>query len=155
LIETNGSIEMKRTLACLLAAGGLVSGFAMPAHATSRVRIYEVYYNSPGSDDRSNTSLNGEWIKLKNSGTTSQNLYGWKVKDAAGHTYTFSSNYYLAAGATVHVHTGSGTNSGAHRFWKSGAYIWNNTGDTAKLYNKAGTKIQSCTWGSSGSYKYC
>ncbi|MFE9691992.1 hypothetical protein [Micromonospora sp. NPDC005806] len=35
------------------------------------------------------------------------------------------------------------------------AYIWNNTGDTAYLRNSAGTSIDTCSWGSSGSYTYC
>jgi hypothetical protein len=141
-------------VAGFVAAAALTIGVAIPAQASSRVRIYLVYYNSPGTDTRSNASLNGEYITLKNSGTTSQNLYGWKVKDAAGHTYTFGT-YSLAPGKTIHVHTGHGTNYTYHRFWQSGNYIWNNTGDTAYLYTRYGTRVQSCSWGSSGSYKYC
>ena len=48
---------------------GLVAGLLLVAAApamASRVVIKEIYYNSPGSDDGSNSSLNGEWIQLKN-----------------------------------------------------------------------------------------
>jgi len=122
--------------------------------ASAKVRIYRIYFNSPGSDNRSNTSINGEWIELKNLGTTTQNLYGWKIRDAANHTYTFGT-YYLKAGYRVHVHTGKGTNSGSHRFWGYGIYVWNNTGDKATLSNKAGTTIDTCSYSGSGSYVYC
>ncbi len=35
------------------------------------------------------------------------------------------------------------------------AHVWNNTGDTAYLRNAAGTTIDTCSWGSSGSHTYC
>lgn len=60
-----------------------------------------------------------------------------------------------AAGASFYLHTGKGTNSPTHRYRGSGAYIWNNTGDTAYLCNSSGTLIDSCPWGSGGSHTYC
>ena len=67
------------------------------ANASCGVSIYRIYYNSPGSDDGSNTSLNAEWIQLTNNCSTGKSLYHWTIKDAAGHTYTFGT-YTLAAG---------------------------------------------------------
>jgi hypothetical protein len=57
-------------LAALTAAGVGLS--AMPAEAASAVQIYRVSYNSPGSDTGSNSSLNGEWVQLFNTATTSR-----------------------------------------------------------------------------------
>ena len=42
-----------------------------------------------------------------------------------------------------------------HRYWGMAWYVWNNSGDTAYVRNASGTLIDSCTWGSSGSYTYC
>jgi hypothetical protein len=41
------------------------------------------------------------------------------------------------------------------QYWGRAAYVWNNTGDTAYVRNPSGTLIDSCSWGSSGSYTYC
>lgn len=127
---------------------------ALPADAASAVQIYRVYYNSPGTDNRTNTSLNGEWVRIINKASTKRSLTGWKLKDKTGYTYTFGT-FSLAGGKTVYVHTGKGTNTTARRYWGRSAYVWNNTGDTAYLRNSAGTLMDSCSWGSSGSSKYC
>jgi hypothetical protein len=133
--------------------GGLVVA-APPAHAASALLFGRIYYNSPGTDTRTNTSLNAEWAIVKNVGTTTRCLTNWTVRDAAGHTYKFGS-FCLGAGKYVYLHTGRGTNTASHRYWGSGNYIWNNTGDRAYLRNSVGTLMDSCSWGSSGSYTYC
>ncbi|MEH0982671.1 lamin tail domain-containing protein [Micromonospora sp. CPCC 205556] len=141
------------TLAAVL--GGTVA-VATPAQAaTPAIQITKVYYNSPGTDNRSNSSLNAEYVKLTNRRSTTINLKSWTLRDKSSHVYKFATDFRLASGASVYIHTGKGTNTSTHRYWGSGAYIWNNTGDTAYLRNSAGTAIDSCSWGSSGSYTYC
>jgi hypothetical protein len=127
---------------------------ALPAEAAPTVRFREVYYNSPGSDTGSNTSLNGEWIQIGNYGSTSRSLRGWTVRDKSGHTYTFGT-FTLGARKIVTLRTGKGSNTQSTRYWGLSSYVWNNSGDTAYLRNSAGTSVDSCSWGSSGSYKYC
>jgi hypothetical protein len=124
------------------------------AQAASTVQIYRVYYNSPGTDNRSNASLNGEWVQIINRASSSRSLTGWKLRDRTGYTYTFGT-FRLSARKTVYVHTGKGTNTATNRYWGRTSYVWNNTGDTAYLRNSSGTLIDSCSWGSSGSSKYC
>jgi hypothetical protein len=145
--------------AALTIALGASLTAAVPAQAaTPAIQITKVYYNSPGSDTRSNTSLNAEWVRLANTRTYTINLKGWTLRDKASHIYTFTTNYYLGAGKHVYIHTGKGTNGypdAQHRYWGRAAYVWNNTGDTAYVRNTAGTLIDYCTWGSSGSYTYC
>ena len=136
-----------------LSFSGLVA-LASPAHAASALQFGRIYFDSPGTDTRTNTSLNAEWAIVKNVSTVTRCLTGWTVKDAAGHTYKFGS-LCLGAGKYVYLHTGRGTNSATHRYWNSGNYIWNNTGDTAYVRNASGTLIDSCSWGSRGSYTYC
>jgi hypothetical protein len=129
---------------------------AGPAQAaTPAIQITKVYYNSPGTDNRSNSSLNAEYVKLTNRRSSAINLKYWTLRDKASHVYRFSGDFRLASGASVYIHTGKGTNTSTHRYWGSGAYIWNNTGDAAYLRNSAGTLIDSCSWGSSGSYTNC
>ncbi len=45
------------------------------------------------------------------------------------------------------IHTGSGSNTSAHKYWRSSYYVWNNTGDTARFRTPAGTLVDSCKWG--------
>jgi hypothetical protein len=110
--------------------------------------ITAIYFDSPGSDTGSNTSLNAEWVQIKNTAGSRRSLTGWTIRDASSHTYTFGT-FSLAAGASVRVHTGSGSNTTGNRYWRSKAYIWNNTGDTAYLRNSARTLVDRCTYRSS------
>lgn len=141
-------------LAALALATGVLVAAAPPAAATSSLRFGKIYYDSPGSDTRTNTSLNAEWAVIKNVATTTKCLTHWTVRDVTGHTYTFGS-FCLGAGKSVYLHTGKGTNSATHRYWGSGSYIWNNTGDTAYLRNSYGTLMDSCRWPDGPGYVYC
>jgi hypothetical protein len=119
------------------------------AQAASAIQITKVYYNSPGSDTGSNTSLNAEWVRITNTGTTARYLTGWTLRDAQGLVYTFGT-FRLAAGARVYIHTGKGTNTASHRYMQRGWYVWNNTGDKATLRTADGVWIDSCSWISNG-----
>ncbi|MGR6322623.1 lamin tail domain-containing protein [Micromonospora soli] len=141
--------------ALAVAVGGALAVSGPAQAATPAVQITKVYYNSPGTDTRSNSSLNAEYVRLTNKRSTTINLKYWTLRDKSNHVYKFSGDFRLAAGASVFIHTGKGTNSATHRYWGSGAYIWNNTGDAAYLRNSAGTSIDTCFWGSSGGYTYC
>jgi hypothetical protein len=119
------------------------------------VQITKVYYDSPGTDGGSNTSLNAEYVVIKNTATTSRSLTGWTLRDVYGYTYKFPT-FSLGAGNSVVVHTGKGTATATHRYYGRSWYIWNNTGDKATLRNAAGTWIDSCAWTTKGvGYKYC
>ena len=118
------------------------------AAAVPSVQIIRVQYDSPGTDNRSNTSLNGEYILLTNTTRAVINLTGWTVRDNASHVYRFGA-YSLGAGRRVMLHTGRGTNGkpdSQHVYWQSGAYIWNNDRDTAAVRNTAGRTVDSCSW---------
>ncbi|MFD0684285.1 lamin tail domain-containing protein [Actinomadura fibrosa] len=137
-------------------AGAVGAGVlaAAPAEAASAVQIYRVYFDSPGSDNRSNASLNGEWVQLFNTSKTSRQLKGYKLRDKTGYTYTFGS-FKLGGRKSVYVHTGKGKNGSTHRYWGRGSYVWNNTGDTAYLRYPSGSTADKCSWTSKGSSKYC
>src|SRR5712691_9297296 len=75
--------------------------------ATSPIQFGVIYYNSPGADRGGTSSLNHEYVTIKNTSSTSHNLTGWTLRDAAKHVYTFGA-FHLAAGKSVRVHTGIG-----------------------------------------------
>ena len=119
------------------------------------MHIKEIYYNSPGTDDGSNASLNGEWIKLNNTSNDNISLKDWTIRDRAGHVYTFGS-YTLSANSSVKIHTGSGTNTSSNRYWGHDWYIWNNDTDKATLKGDGGGVVDTCSYdNSSVSYKMC
>ncbi len=145
---------MSRALLAVVAAMSLLL-VVPPAEAASAIQIRKIYYDSPGTDYRTATSLNAEYIVLKNVSTTRRSLTGWTVRDAVGHVYTFGT-FSLAAGAAVYLHTGSGTNSTYHRYWRSGNYIWNNDKDTAYLRNSSGATVDTCAYNSTAvDWLYC
>lgn len=136
LANTSGSVKVT-----LDSSSGLKPG---------SVRISKIQYTA--------STLNGEYLTLTNTTKSAVSLTGWTVRDAVGHTYTFGSRS-LAAGASVVVHTGKGTNGHPHAadsYWGKTAYIWNNGGDTATVRTGAGTAIDSCKYtGSSKGYSLC
>jgi hypothetical protein len=113
--------------------------------ATSPVVIHEIFYNSPGPDTGSNTSLNAEWVQLHNRTSHRVTLTNWTLRDLAGHVYRFGT-YRIKAGGYVKIHTGRGTNTQTNRYWGHGWYIWNNDGDRATLKNASGIVKSRCSY---------
>ena len=129
---------------------GSVLGVGSPADAASAIQIVKVQYDSPGSDSGSNSSLNAEWVLIRNTGSANRSLTGWTLRDPAGHVYRFPT-FTLKAGASVYVHTGTGAATSAHRYQNRSWYVWNNTGDTAAtLKSAAGNVADTCRWTSVG-----
>ncbi|MGW2841799.1 lamin tail domain-containing protein [Streptomyces sp. NPDC001493] len=146
-----------RTLAAttiVVAAAGLLV-LPTSAQAAGTVHISKVYYDSPGSDIRTNSSLNGEWVQITNSTSAAVSLKGWTLTDASNHKYTFGT-FTLAKGKTVTVRTGKGTNTATNRYQGRAAYVWNNDKDTATLKRANGAKASSCSYNSTKvDYKTC
>ncbi|MEU0405553.1 lamin tail domain-containing protein [Streptomyces sp. NPDC020472] len=145
-----------RTLAAVTAAAA--SGILLlpsQAQAAGSVHLYKIYYDSPGTDNRSNGSLNAEYVQIRNTTGAAVNLRGWTLTDAANHKYTFG-NYTLGKGKIVTVRTGRGTNTAANVYQNRAAYVWNNDRDTAKLRRSNGTTVDTCSYNSTRvDYKWC
>jgi len=141
---------MRRSVSIIAAAAIAVCAAvaaAGPAEAaTPSLRFHGAQYDSPGSDNRSATSLNNEWVSLVNSGSRSVNLNHYTIRDKSNHVYTFGNVTIAGNGGRLWLHTGKGTNTTANRYWGSGSYIWNNDGDTAYLRNASGTAVDNCSW---------
>jgi len=82
-----------------------------------------------------------EWVDIENRSGASVDMAGWAVEDAAGNRYEFPSDFSLAAGDTVRLHSGDGTDSDTDLYWGDD-YIWNNDGDTCLLYADTGDLVQ-------------
>lgn len=131
---------------------------AVPAAKPGDVQITKIVYDPPGADTGSNTSLNGEYVRLTNKSHTTVDLKGVTLRDAGNHTYAFTSSYRLAPGGNVYVLTGRGTNgkpSVWFRYWGRTSYLWDNTGDTATLRSATGQTMDSCRYTKGAGYTYC
>ncbi|MFJ2605896.1 lamin tail domain-containing protein [Streptomyces sp. NPDC091279] len=140
-----------------LAGAAVLTGtlLSSPAEAAGGVVIHHVWFDSPGSDNRSNASLNGEWVQLRNTSRAAISLKGWILKDASNHRYTFK-NIKIGAGKYIKVRTGKGADTASTKFQNRAAYVWNNTSDTATLTKASGAKVDVCSWTTRDpSDKYC
>jgi hypothetical protein len=122
---------------------------AAQANAAGSVYISKVYYNSPGSDTGSNSSLNAEYVVIRNGDNVSHSVSGWTVGDAAGHRYTFPDGSRLGAGKQAIIHTGDGktykTSASTHLYWGREWYVWNNTGDKVILRRADESSIRAAS----------
>jgi len=152
-------MRRKHVVAIMVAVPLAAGATTVPSFAatTPPVSFTMIQFDSPGSDNRSNSSLNAEWVRLTNNTRSTVQLKGWTVRDKARHVYTFGS-YALGAGRRVYVHTGKGRNltpDAQHVYQQRAAYVWNNDGDTAYLRNAAGAAVDTCSWKAGTKPTYC
>jgi len=106
----------------------------LPPSGSREVRIVTVLFDPVGPEPQ------GEYVLIENDRATATDLAGWKLQDAASHTYTFPA-FRLVPGAPVKVWTGTGANDAENLFWGRHQAVWNNTGDIATLRDAAGTEV--------------
>jgi hypothetical protein len=145
-------LTARRLTAAVLSVTALTAALAVPASAADhrpqrpKVEISAVQYDSPGRDDRSNRSLNREWVEITNNTRRPVNLDGWTLEDEDGHTYRFH-HYRLEGRATVRVHTGQGRDTRSDVYQDRRHYVWDNLSDTATLRNDHHRFIDDTSWG--------
>lgn len=93
-MSASASVTARSLVNAALAAGAVVSMITLPASAAdharperSRVKISDAQYDSPGYDDRSNRSLNREWVEITNNARRSVNLDGWTLQEGRPHLH--------------------------------------------------------------------
>lgn len=106
--------------------------------------IATIQADAPG-DEYDN--LNGEYIEIENPGSQPLDLSGWTVTEGDGVTYAFPDGFTLDPGASVQIHTGSGSDSSSDLYWGQERPVWNNNGDTGRLWNAAGEQVDVYTYG--------
>ncbi|WP_069767919.1 lamin tail domain-containing protein [Streptomyces sp. LUP30] len=141
-------MRMRHTLAAVAAAGAIAAITAGPAQATeysSALKIKGVQYDAPGADSNrcSGGNTKNEYLTIKNySRTTTVDLRGYVVKDAAGNKFTFTAGHRLEPGDYVNLRGGRGTDSDAGNvvYRQNCNFVWNNDKDTIYLLKPTGAK---------------
>jgi micrococcal nuclease len=120
-----------------LVFNGTATGTASTATATpggdGDLAVVEVHADAEGDDHE---NLDDEYVVLENTGEAVLELSGWRVEDEAGHTYRFPDGFTLAPGERVALHTGSGEDTTTELYWGSDSAVWNNGGDTVRVYDR-------------------
>ncbi|WP_433259425.1 lamin tail domain-containing protein (plasmid) [Streptosporangium sp. CA-135522] len=99
-------------------------------------------------DRRSNASLNGEYVTIRNTTRTAIDLTGWSLRDKTGYVYTFGDDVLLAAGKRLTLRTGQGRDSATTLYWGRRQYVWNNDTDAASLRRPDARLIDTCAYNS-------
>ncbi|MEU6164826.1 lamin tail domain-containing protein [Streptomyces tanashiensis] len=110
------------------------------------MEISSVQADSPGRDNRSNRSLNGEWVEITNNSRRAVDLDGWTLKGEDGHRYKFK-DFRLSGRSTVRIHTGEGRDTRTDLFQDRRDHVWGNRSDTATLRDDHGRTVDTETWG--------
>lgn len=86
-----------------------------------------------------------EYVSIRNDGAAGQIMTSWSLLSVVGsQSYYFPFGYTLAPGATVRIHSGpNATNNPPASLLWTNAYIWNNDGDKAILYNAQGQPVDT------------
>lgn len=98
------------------------------AAQVSDLPILHIEANPPGAD------IVGEYLLIANHSGRTVEMTNWKVVDRAGHRYVFP-RFTLSRDAQVRLWTKAGADTGTDLFWGYGRAVWNNSGDTAFLYD--------------------
>jgi hypothetical protein len=110
-----------------------------------RAAVYAVRYW--GIDDAHNP--NNEFVAFyANPALGTIDISGWTLRNAAGDRYTFSSGTSLNSMPGISLLSGTGTSSPLVKYWGRTSGVWANSGDCAQLYDAAGVRVSSVSWGS-------
>lgn len=107
-----------------------------------RIDVAASRVNAPGNDKAA-----AEYICLVNK-DDGADLLGWTVRDAEGDVNVLP-DITLAAGQSLRVHPGSGTNPDIDVYGDNGTPQWNNTADTITLFDDSGNEFDSRAYGQS------
>lgn len=163
----SASRTTRRVLATAVASVAVLASAALPAaaadghgrghghghgHGTmdrhSTIMIGEVQYDSPGRHERTNHSLNREWVEVKNTGKKAVDLRGYTLTDKEGNRYRFR-GLVLGGHSAVKVHTGKGKDTLRDVYQDRTNYVWDQR-DAATLRNDHGRILDSQSWGHKG-----
>jgi hypothetical protein len=109
--------------------------------AGTEITVVSLQADSPGDD---NTTLNQEVVRIRNGGPLGVDMTGWVLRDeSSSHRFDFPAGFVLAAGGTIQVHTGCGTDSSTSLYWCNSGAVWNNDGDTAFILDHNGNVVHS------------
>jgi len=94
----------------------------------------EVFYDAPGDD---NENKNGEYVVLKNTGSSILNTLNWTIKDSGTNIYVFGPRKFYP-GSRITLFSGKGADGEDILYWDSHKPVWNNDFDTLYLRDADG-----------------
>jgi lamin tail-like protein len=142
---------MRRVLLFSLVAVMVV---AVPAWASAAIKIAKIQYDPPGTDSGSNSSLNQEYVVIKNIGTKAATLTGWTLRDQ-NTTSSSSGRSSWRQGSRSRSTLARGLTTAATLYWGSSEYVWNNDGDRATLKTRGGHTVDTCSYSGGGQSVTC
>ena len=131
--RTRGAGALVVGAAAAAAAGSVASASSSPA----QLRII-VQADAPGNDHQ---NPNGEYVILENSASEAIAIGGWRLCDLANHCFRFPPEAAIEGGERVLIHTGTGQTDGERFYMGRRRAVWNNSGDTATLYDSEGATV--------------
>jgi micrococcal nuclease len=124
-------------------SGDGTSGSDVTASTTTERLAVSLVADADGND---NENPNGEYVTIRNRGDEPLDLSGWQITDETDKTYTFPDGTMLATGATLRVHSGTGSDDGTDYYWNRSGAVWNNDGDTLRLSDADGGLVVRLTY---------
>lgn len=119
-------------LACSLAYGDKVR----------KVSIEAIQYD--GIEGRGEAD---EYVEIANLGEHAADLSNWRVNAGPNQDFYFPIGSYLAAGEALRVYTNTYDPSTGGYSFQSHRALWNNKGDTGRLFNQAGELVSELAYG--------
>lgn len=120
---------------------GLWSPSACGASSDASVGFTAAIFDPPGDDMH---PVTGERVTVTNHGNAAVDLTGWIIADEGPHRFPFPSGFVLGAGASVTIYSTCGQDAPDVLYWcNTRSAVWNNTGDTAFLWDPAGNVVDS------------
>ncbi len=94
----------------------------------------------------SEVNLIKDYVALTNNSNSAINLRNWHIIDITPtnqkrHEFIFKKDFFLAANTIVKIWSGVGKDNANNIYQNRRASIWNNTGDTATLYDSNGNEV--------------
>lgn len=134
--SARAGVWRRGTGALVVGAATAESGASPPtSHAQLRITVQA---DAPGNDHQ---NPNGEYAVLENSAGEAIAIGGWRLCDLSNHCFQFPAGATIEGGGRVVVHSGSGQPDGERFYMGRHQAVWNNSGDTATLYDSEGATV--------------
>lgn len=152
-------MRTRHVLVATATVGLIAAATATPAQAaeySSALKLKGVQYDAPGSDSNNCATGNtkDEYLTIRNySKTTTVDLKGYVVKDAAGNRFVFTAKHRLEPGDQVKLRGGKGTDSDAKNvvYRQNCNFLWNNDKDTVYFLKPSGSRADVHSYTKNGS----
>lgn len=131
------SVENPALIETMLASAAERQGWwgASCGQPAAMVEISDHQVDPAGRD---NENLDQEWVEIRNPSDSPIDLEGWTVRDETTSNRFGLPAHTLAVGASLRVHTGSGSNGPTDLYLDERFPVWSNRGETVLVLDPEG-----------------